>query len=179
MAILKVGGLEKVVFYGIYWILDIFTLSPSWSLSHKCRISFSPSLLPVQFPTGFLSPCSLWLFLLNRVHLRTSKYEHSFKIHVFPKGSRSDRSIDAGPVDYSYPSFRHNSATLWVVKLFSPPFEIHLEHQTLPLPQCWFLKPGYPLKYMYVYINSFLFILSFSDINLIKKFFVLLLQWND
>lgn len=33
-------------------------------------------------------------------------------------------------------SFRHNSATLRVVKLFSPPFEIHLEHQTLPLPQC-------------------------------------------
>lgn len=131
-----------------------------WHFHSKPAWPFLPSWLLVGFPVGFVSPLSLQVFLLNGAPESTQKGVQLYSLWV-SKGSRSGGSIDAVPLDYSHPSLRYNTAVLWVVQLFSPPFEIHLQRWTLPFPQCWLLKLLCPLKKNKNPTTVFLFILSF------------------
>lgn len=138
-----------------------------WHFLSKPVWPFPLSWLPVGFLMGFVCPSSLRVFLLNGAPESTPIGMQLYSL--FWWGSRSGGTTDAVPLDYSCPSFRHNTAMLHVVQLFSPPFEIHLQLWTLPFPQCWLLKPLKTKIY-------FLFIPSFPDLNSIKGPSVLLLR---
>lgn len=131
-------------------------------------MTFPTLLAPCRIPHGICLP-----LISTGVSIERCTWEHPNRNaalqSVFWWGSRSGGTTDAVPLDYSCPSFRHNTAMLHVVQLFSPPFEIHLQLWTLPFPQCWLLKPLKTKIY-------FLFIPSFPDLNSIKGPSVLLLQ---